>query len=113
MGLKRGEAGLAGCPTNEWQDSNPERFSVGRNRAGRGSGSPLAFHILVTQMALEDWRNGLKVGRQRLIRAVCQYYAILSCLLAPTYSSLILLPSVTGTGIRHGGEHAREIAFQQ
>jgi len=87
MGLKRGEAGLAGCPTNEWQDSDPERFSVGRNRAGRGSGSPLAFHILVTQMTLEDWRNGLKVSRQRLIRAVCQYYAILSCLSAPTYST--------------------------
>jgi len=53
----------------------PQGDSVGRTRARRDLRSPLGFHILVTQMTLEDWRNGLKDDRDNVFLAVsCPMY---------------------------------------
>lgn len=70
MGFEGGDDALKGVPVNEWQDSDLTKFSVGRIRAKRELRSPLAFHILVTQMTLEDWRTGLRSDRQDLMDAV-------------------------------------------
>ncbi|KAK0656922.1 hypothetical protein B0T16DRAFT_49285 [Cercophora newfieldiana] len=50
-----------------WEISQGD--SVGRTRARRDLRSPLGFHILVTQMTLEDWRNGLKNDRDNVFLA--------------------------------------------
>ncbi|KAK0701297.1 hypothetical protein B0H67DRAFT_595789 [Lasiosphaeris hirsuta] len=69
VGLEGDDAVLKGIPANEWRDSDSAKFSVGHTRAERDLRSPLAFHILVTQMILEDWRTGLQADRQRLLDA--------------------------------------------
>jgi len=66
---------LKDIPVNDWQNSDPTKFSVGRTRAERDLRSPLAFHILVTQMTLEDLKTGIRPDRQDLMDAVRGYWA--------------------------------------